>query len=131
VLHFSVHSFTPRLRGDVRHTDIGLLFDPSRAAEERFCRALRAELRREFADLRIDMNEPYSGVSDGLTSTLRGGAPALALPRDRVRGEPALRARRPGALEGARRRHRPRPGGRQGLAGLIRRIPGGGNRRSA
>jgi len=81
VLHFSVHSFTPRLRGDVRHTDIGLLFDPSRAAEERFCRRLRAELRREFADLRIDMNEPYSGVSDGLTSTLRA-----ELPRSRYLG---------------------------------------------
>jgi predicted N-formylglutamate amidohydrolase len=81
VLHFSVHSFTPRLRGDVRNTDIGLLFDPSRAAEERFCRRLRAELRREFADLQIDMNEPYSGVSDGLTSTLRA-----ELPRSRYLG---------------------------------------------
>lgn len=81
VLHFSVHSFTPKLRGEARNTDIGLLFDPSRAAEERFCRRLRAELRREFADLQIDMNEPYSGVSDGLTSTLRA-----ELPRTRYLG---------------------------------------------
>lgn len=81
VLHFSVHSFTPRLRGEARNTDIGLLFDPSRSAEERFCRSLRAELRREFDDLQIDMNEPYSGVSDGLTSTLRA-----ELPRTRYLG---------------------------------------------
>jgi len=75
VLHFSVHSFTPKLRGDSRRTDIGLLFDPARPAEARFCRALRAELQSELTDLRIDMNEPYSGVSDGLTTTLRAEFP--------------------------------------------------------
>ena len=75
VLHFSLHSFTPRLRSEVRPTDIGLLFDPARPAEERFCRALRAALQQELADLRIDMNEPYSGVSDGLTTTLRSEFP--------------------------------------------------------
>jgi len=75
VLHFSVHSFTPKLRGEARRTDVGLLFDPGRPAEEHFCRALRAELRRELPDLRIDMNEPYSGVSDGLTTTLRSECP--------------------------------------------------------
>ena len=71
VCHFSLHSFTPRLRGEARRTDIGLLFDPSRPAEERFCRALRAALQQALPELRIDMNEPYSGVSDGLTTTLR------------------------------------------------------------
>jgi predicted N-formylglutamate amidohydrolase len=75
VLHFSVHSFTPRLRGDERRTDLGLLFDPERPAEARFCRALRAALQREMPELRIDMNEPYSGVSDGLTTTLRAEFP--------------------------------------------------------
>jgi predicted N-formylglutamate amidohydrolase len=74
-LHFSVHSFTPRLRGEVRRTDVGLLFDPRRAAEQRFCRALRAALQAELPELRIDMNEPYSGVSDGLTTTLRAEFP--------------------------------------------------------
>lgn len=74
-LHFSVHSFTPRLRGESRRTDIGLLFDPRRPAEERFARALRAALQSELPELRIDMNEPYSGVSDGLTTTLRSEFP--------------------------------------------------------
>jgi len=75
VLHFSVHSFTPKLRGEARRTDVGLLFDPARSAEARFCRALRAALQRELPELRIDMNEPYSGVSDGLTTTLRAEFP--------------------------------------------------------
>lgn len=75
VCHFSLHSFTPKLRGEARRTDVGLLFDPSRPAEERFCRALRAALQQELPDLRIDMNEPYSGVSDGLTTTLRAEFP--------------------------------------------------------
>ncbi len=75
VLHLSVHSFTPRLRGELRRTDIGLLFDPAQETETRFCRTLRSELRSEFPGLRIDMNEPYSGVSDGLTTTLRAELP--------------------------------------------------------
>lgn len=75
VLHFSVHSFTPKLRGDTRRTDIGLLFDPSRPREAAFCRALRGALQKALPELRIDMNEPYSGVSDGLTSTLRAEFP--------------------------------------------------------
>ncbi len=75
VLHFSVHSFTPKLRGETRRTDIGLLFDPARPAEARFCRTLRGELRRQLPDLRVDMNEPYQGTSDGLTTTLRAELP--------------------------------------------------------
>src|SRR5690606_12505571 len=34
VIHLSVHTFTPVLNGDVRKADIGLLYDPSRAAEK-------------------------------------------------------------------------------------------------
>ena len=75
VLHLSLHSFTPKLRGESRRTDVGLLFDPSRSAEASFCRSLRAALQRELPESRIDMNEPYSGVSDGLTTTLRAEFP--------------------------------------------------------
>jgi hypothetical protein len=32
-------------------------------------------LQQELPELRIDMNEPYSGVSDGLTTTLRAEFP--------------------------------------------------------
>ncbi|MSR61364.1 MAG: N-formylglutamate amidohydrolase [Planctomycetes bacterium] len=96
VLHFSVHSFTPKLRSETRRTDIGLLFDPARPAEARFCRALRAALQGEFPELRIDMNEPYSGVSDGLTTTLRAEFPKnrylgveFEVNQRYARGEPA------------------------------------------
>jgi predicted N-formylglutamate amidohydrolase len=75
VLHLSVHSFTARLRGESRPTDIGLLFDPRRRGEEELCRTLRAALQGQLPDLQIDMNEPYSGVSDGLTTTLRAEFP--------------------------------------------------------
>jgi predicted N-formylglutamate amidohydrolase len=36
VLHVSAHSFTPVLRGEVRHCDVGFLFDPRRRGEVRF-----------------------------------------------------------------------------------------------
>jgi predicted N-formylglutamate amidohydrolase len=81
VLHLSVHSFTPRIRGESRQTDLGLLFDPRRTVEAGFARELRTELQRNLPDLRIDMNEPYSGVSDGLTTTLR-----TEFPRTRYMG---------------------------------------------
>jgi len=75
VLHLSVHSFTPKLRGEERRTDVGLLFDPRRPGEALLARELRSALQRELPELRIDMNEPYSGVSDGLTTTLRAEFP--------------------------------------------------------
>ncbi len=81
VLHLSVHSFTPRLRGEVRHTDVGVLFDPAYRAEARFARKLSDALRRELPGLAIDLNRPYSGTTDGLTTTLR-----QALPKTRYLG---------------------------------------------
>ncbi len=80
-LHLSVHSFTPRLRGDVRRTDVGVLFDPAFHEEAGFARTLSAALRRELPDLAIDLNQPYSGTTDGLTTTLR-----QALPKGRYIG---------------------------------------------
>lgn len=49
VLHLSVHSFTPRLRGVRRRTDIGLLFDPRRRSD----------------------NDPYSGTFPSLVEAVR------------------------------------------------------------
>lgn len=71
VLHLSIHSFTPVLNGITRNADIGLLFDPHRAAESRFCRELQQKLRNQTMPLRIRRNYPYRGTSDGLTATLR------------------------------------------------------------
>lgn len=72
VVHISVHSFTPILAGTRRNADIGLLYDPSRRAERDFAAAWRAALREREPALRIRMNYPYRGTSDGHTTSLRG-----------------------------------------------------------
>ncbi len=71
VLHLSMHSFTPVLGEAVRTTDIGLLFDPSRRQEHKFCISLQQRLQSVFAEFQIDFNQPYKGTDDGFTTYLR------------------------------------------------------------
>lgn len=71
VLHLSLHSFTPCLRGQRRDAQIGLLFDPARHKEARFCKALKSELLKLSPRMKVRMNYPYKGTDDGLTVTLR------------------------------------------------------------
>ena len=71
VLHLSLHSFTPVWEGRPRDVDIGLLFDPDRAAETAACQQLRSLLSEPFPTQRIRFNEPYQGIDDGLTTYLR------------------------------------------------------------
>lgn len=68
VLHLSVHSFTPRLRGVTRRTDIGLLFDPRRPLEAAFCRAWRKSLGTGFV---VRENDPYAGVHPSVVQSMR------------------------------------------------------------
>ncbi len=75
VLHLGIHSFTPVLDGRRRDVDIGLLYDPSRPREREFARRWAAALRRARPDLRVRMNRPYKGTSDGLTTSLRALVP--------------------------------------------------------
>ncbi|MDT0651444.1 N-formylglutamate amidohydrolase [Autumnicola edwardsiae] len=75
LVHFSVHSFTPELDGEIRDADIGLLFDPARSAEEEFCTLLKKRLQQENPELKIRFNYPYLGKSDGLTTFLRSNFP--------------------------------------------------------
>ena len=70
VIHFSVHSCTPVLRGVVRDLDVGLLYDPRRKFEVKVCDTLASAIESEMP-LRIRRNYPYRGVSEGLTTTLR------------------------------------------------------------
>ncbi|MDR8391660.1 N-formylglutamate amidohydrolase [Aliifodinibius sp. S!AR15-10] len=70
VLHLSVHTFTPELNGAIREADIGLLFDPERPEEKRFCEAWKSLLKKK-TDLNILFNTPYPGVMDGFTTYLR------------------------------------------------------------
>lgn len=71
LLHVSVHSFTPVLRGRRRTVDVGLLFDPRRAGEaalvDRWLPALAARVPR----LNVRRNAPYRGWTDGLVTHLR------------------------------------------------------------
>jgi predicted N-formylglutamate amidohydrolase len=75
VLHLSIHSFTPRLRGVTRHADVGLLYDPGRAVEHILCQQWRSTLR-EISGLRVRRNYPYRGNADGLTTYLRQRFPS-------------------------------------------------------
>ena len=70
-IHISSHSFTPRLNGEVRTADIGLLYDPARPGEVDVCARWKAALRAAAPTLRIRRNYPYAGKNDGLTAHLR------------------------------------------------------------
>ncbi|SKB33495.1 Predicted N-formylglutamate amidohydrolase [Salegentibacter holothuriorum] len=71
VLHFSVHTFTPNLNEEIRDTDIGLLYDPSRSGEKEFCINFKQKLKDQDPDLKIRFNYPYLGKADGFTTYLR------------------------------------------------------------
>ena len=70
VVHLSIHSFTPVWKGEVRATDIGLLFDPDRKHEAMFCSTMQQSLNR-LGSFQIDFNKPYLGTDDGFTTSLR------------------------------------------------------------
>jgi len=78
-LHLSIHTFTPELEGVVRNLDMGILYDPGRNGERAFVRewrgALRAQLPESTTGIRIRLNRPYRGTSDGLTTWLRSAFP--------------------------------------------------------
>lgn len=71
VLHLSSHSFTPILDGEVRNTDVGLLYDPARPGEVRFATRWKNAFAEQAPTLRVRRNYPYDGRNDGLTSLLR------------------------------------------------------------
>lgn len=71
VVHLSVHSFTPVLRGQRRRADVGLLYDPSRRLEARFCRDWQRQLAAAERNWKVRRNYPYRGTADGLIPALR------------------------------------------------------------
>ncbi|MBM9537552.1 N-formylglutamate amidohydrolase [Desulfobulbus alkaliphilus] len=76
VCHISLHSFTPELKGEVRQTDIGLLYDPRRALERRFCSLWQNLLAEKQERFRIRRNYPYRGTADAFVTALRRCFPA-------------------------------------------------------
>ncbi|RMF37052.1 MAG: N-formylglutamate amidohydrolase [Planctomycetota bacterium] len=75
-LHLSIHTFTPILAGQRRDFDVGVLFDPDRELETQVSRMLLGSLRED--GLRVELNRPYLGVDDGLTTYLRTRFPSTA-----------------------------------------------------
>jgi predicted N-formylglutamate amidohydrolase len=71
VLHLGVHSFVPQINGRVRTADVGLLYDPSRSLERRFCDRWKGSLHEMAPKLRVRRNYPYLGKADGFTTHLR------------------------------------------------------------
>ncbi len=71
LLHFAIHSFTPVLNGKRRNADIGILFDPKSSFEAMVAAELKSQLNQLAPALKIRMNYPYKGTSDGLTKILR------------------------------------------------------------
>lgn len=71
VIHIAVHSFTPILNGKKRIADVGILYDPSRQAEVNLAQAWRLALQAEMPTLRIRMNYPYWGKTDGFCTAIR------------------------------------------------------------
>lgn len=71
LIHVSSHSFTPVLNGEVRHADVGLLYDPARHGEIALCACWKAALAARDPMLRVRRNYPYAGKGDGLTAYLR------------------------------------------------------------
>ncbi len=70
-VHLSIHSFVPRFKGRWRALDVGILFDPERPLEAPFCCTWLAQLTARVPKLRASPNQPYAGIADGLTTTLR------------------------------------------------------------
>lgn len=71
VLHFSIHSFTPRLDNYQRKTDIGLLYDPRHQGERALCINLQMKMRELAPQRTVRRNYPYRGNTDGFTTHLR------------------------------------------------------------
>lgn len=71
VIHVSSHSFTPVFKGQLRKTDIGLLYDPANKFEGMLCLYWQKNFKESAPDLRIRRNYPYSGKADGFTTYLR------------------------------------------------------------
>jgi predicted N-formylglutamate amidohydrolase len=66
-----VHSFTPVWKHRRRRVDVGLLHDPSRPVEAQLARLWQHRLRQRQPMLRVYLNVPYRGWTDGLPTTLR------------------------------------------------------------
>jgi len=68
-LHLGIHSFTHEYPGEVREMDIGLLVDPSHIGDGPLTKLIHKGINERGLDCRV--NEPYSGLNDGITTNFR------------------------------------------------------------
>ena len=66
LIHIACHSFTSVLDSVTRRADIGLLYEPSRAPERDWCATLARRIADHLPNLKVRMNYPYRGTSNGL-----------------------------------------------------------------
>lgn len=71
VIHLSVHTFAPRLAGEIRRTDFGLLFDPLVPREKALSELWLEQIHRIEPSFRTRPNYPYLGTADGHVPLLR------------------------------------------------------------
>lgn len=79
LIHLACHSFTPIMNGVRRNADIGLLYDPAREPERRWCNRLAVAIGDQLPGLKVRMNYPYRGTSNGLGQQHRRIIPANLL----------------------------------------------------
>jgi predicted N-formylglutamate amidohydrolase len=71
VLHVSVHTFAPVVRGQRRAADVGVLYDPTRHREKELASKLAQRLHVQRPGLRVRRNYPYRGTTNGMVTLLR------------------------------------------------------------
>jgi predicted N-formylglutamate amidohydrolase len=71
VIHLSFHSFTPLLNGEIRKTEVGILFDPENKLEQDFANVWKKSIDEKKESWRVKFNYPYKGTDDGLTTYFR------------------------------------------------------------
>jgi predicted N-formylglutamate amidohydrolase len=71
VWHISVHTFTPVMNEVIRKADLAILFDPGREEEKSLALSWRREIQMINPKLKVRLNYPYKGISDGFSAYLR------------------------------------------------------------
>jgi len=71
VLHISVHTFAPVMKGKERRCHVGILYDSARSAEREFSVELKKKILSPDSGLIVRLNYPYHGKTDGHTAYMR------------------------------------------------------------
>lgn len=71
VFHFSIHTFTPVMKGTRRRCDIGLLYKRSDSAAKITARRMRFFLDKYYPEFLVKENFPYDAERGGIMQGLR------------------------------------------------------------